>query len=353
MTVIAITGVGGTIGRRLVAELDADPGVTRILGIDRRAPTGLSSPKLRFHTGDVRDEGFPEALAGADVLVHLAFRADPLRAAATMREVNVDGSIAVFEAALAAGVRHLVYPSSVFVYGAHPDNDVPLTEASVLRGIDAFPYAEHKLEVERWLEPWAAAHPELDVSVLRFAALFGPGVENVLTRAFETPRIPRVRAHRPPLQFLHPDDAVAALLHVIGERLAGTYNVCSDGWLSFDEVTAIIGRGTVEVPEELAYSSIERLWTLGIGDQPPGMLALFMHPWVMSAEKLQATGWSPRYSNRDAVASMAAEHAGFVTVGRARVRRSTLRWGAATASGALALEVCRRQLARRVRGRAG
>jgi UDP-glucose 4-epimerase len=328
VSVIAVTGVGGMVGRRLVQALDEDPSVSRIIGIDRRAPQGLSSPKLHFRVGDVRDTAVARALEGADVLVHLAFRVDPIHDEDAMRAVNVDGAEAVFEAALEAGVAHIVYPSSVVVYGAHPDNDVPLTESSELRGIPNFPYAEHKLDVERWLAPWVERHPELAVTVLRFGALLGPGVDNFITRSFEAPRIPTIRGHRPPLQFLHPDDAVSAMQHVIEHRLTGIYNVCADGWLSFDEVTAIIGRGTIEVPEELAYGTVERMWTLGLGEQPPGVLALFTHPWVMSAHKLEATGWRPRHSNRDAVATMAAEHAGYVTLGSLRLRRAHIRWSA-------------------------
>ncbi len=347
MSVIAVTGVGGMVGRRLVSALDQDPQVTRIIGIDRRAPEGLSSPKLHFRVGDVRDATIAEALRGADVLVHLAFRVDPIHDAAAMRAVNVDGASAVFEAALSAGVGHLVYPSSVIAYGAHPDNDVPLKESSELRGIPNFPYAEHKLDVERWLAPWVEHHPEIAVTILRLGALLGPGVDNFITRSFEAPRIPTIRGHRPPLQFLHPDDAVSAMVHVIRERLTGIFNVCADGWLSFDEVTAIIGRGTVEVPEELAYGTVERMWTLGLGEQPPGVLALFTHPWVMSAQKLHATGWRPRHSNRDAVATMAAEHAGFLTIGSLRVRRATLRRSVSGVVGLLVLLAWRWRARRR------
>jgi UDP-glucose 4-epimerase len=347
VSVIAITGVGGTVGRRLVSVLDQDPEVTRIIGIDRRAPEGLSSPKLHFRIGDVRDAAIGETLRGADVLVHLAFRVDPIHDDQAMRAVNVEGAEALFEAALGAGVAHIVYPSSVVAYGAHPDNDVPLTESSPLRGIPNFPYAEHKLDVERWLAPWVEYHPEVVVTVLRFGALLGPGVDNFITRSFEAPRIPTIRGHQPPLQFLHPEDAVSAVHHAITTRLAGVYNVCADGWLSFDEVTAIIGRGTVEVPEELAYGTVERMWTLGLGEQPPGLLALFTHPWVMTAQKLEATGWRPRHSNRDAVATMAAEHAGYVTLGAVRLRRADIRRTALGLAGVFALLVWRWRRRRR------
>ena len=80
-----------------------------------------------------------------------------------------------------------------------------------------------------------------------------------------------VRGHKPPLQFVHVDDVVSALVHVIDHGLDGVYNVTAEGWLSMDEVTAIVGRRTVALPEEVAFSIAERLWRLGLGEQPPGI----------------------------------------------------------------------------------
>jgi nucleoside-diphosphate-sugar epimerase len=325
VTTIAITGAGGQLGRRLVRALDADPAVTRIVGLDRHPPHGLGPTRFEYRPVDVRDTDWDSALSGVDVLVHLAFVVDPVHDLDAMRETNVIGTRNVFEAAARAGVRRIVYPSSVVAYGAHPDNDVPLTESSPLRGIAGFPYAEHKRDIEQWLSVWRDEQPDIQLTVLRFALLLGPGLQNFVTRSFEAPRIPLIRGHRPPLQFLHPDDAVSAIRHVIDHGIAGTFNVCADGWLSFDEVTAIVGRRTVEVPEELAWSTTERVWKLGIGEQPPGLLALFMYPWVMSAQRFADTGWRPRHSNRDAVAAMAAEHAGHVSLLGLRARRKTVR----------------------------
>ncbi|MCC5947941.1 MAG: NAD-dependent epimerase/dehydratase family protein [Nitriliruptoraceae bacterium] len=322
MTTIAITGAGGQLGTRLVRTLGADESVERLVGIDHQPPVNVMPRRFEYRPADVRDPGLASALKGVDVLIHLAARVDPMRDEDAMRAVNVTGTRAVLQAASDAGVARVVLPSSVVVYGAHPDNDLPLTEDSALRGIESLPYAEHLVTVERSLEGWLAA---LDtpprVTLLRFALMAGPGMDNVITRSFEAPRIPVIAGHRPPMQFLHPDDAVAAIVHVVEQDLDGVYNVSADGWLSFDEVTAIVGRRTVEVPEEVAWSVTERLWTFGIGAQPPGLLAMFMHPAVMSAARLEATGWSPKHSNRDAVAAMAAEHHGYWSVPGLRVRR--------------------------------
>ena len=346
MTTIAITGVAGLIGRRLAAALSAREDVDRLLGFDVRMPTGLNANGVGFRNLDVRDPGLPSALAGVDVLVHLAFRMDPLRDEVEMRAQNVDGTRNVFQAAAAAGVEHVVYPSSVAVYGAHRDNDFPLTEQSLLRGTPGYNYSEHKCEIERWLWPWLEEHPDLGVSVLRFGLVAGPGVENYFSRIIEMPRLPAVRGHRPPLQFVHLDDTVAAILHAIDQRLPGAYNVCAEGWLSYDEVAAIAGRRILELPEEVAFAVFDRAWRLGLSEHPPGLVWHLMHPWVMSPAKLIETGWSPSRTNRDAIADLAGEHRSHVVLGRLRLRRSAVRaaaLGAASAAGLAAITRLRRR----------
>jgi UDP-glucose 4-epimerase len=325
VTTIAITGVGGLVGRRLVAALEGHAGVDRIVGLDLRAPTGLTASKLAFRQTDVRDPSIGDALRGVDVLVHLAFQMDPIHDEDAMRSVNVDGSRNTIEAAEREGVRRIVYLSSVLAYGAHPDNDFPLRESSLLRGTPDFNYAEHKRDVELWLQPWLEAHPDVQGTVLRSASVSGPGVENFFTRVMEAPRITAVRGHKPPLQFIHLDDLVGAIVHVIDHEVVGTYNVAAEGWLSFDEVTAIVGRRVLEIPEEVAFSVTERLWKLGIGEQPPGIVHLFMHPWIMSCEALIDTGWRPRMTNRDALAIAVEEHRDHLALVGLRARRGTVR----------------------------
>jgi UDP-glucose 4-epimerase len=352
VSAIAITGVGGNLGRRLVARLASVPDVDRIVGIDRSPPDGVATARFTFHDADPGTADLTEVLRGVDVVIHLGGGLEPVRDDAAVRTREVDAARRVAEAAAAAGVARLLLVSSSLVYGAHPDNDVPLTEGSALRDTPGFAAAEHAVEVERWLARWREAHPELSVAVLRLALLAGPGLDTVVTRAFEAPRIPAVRGHRPPLQFLHPADAVDAVAHALEAGLDGAFNVAADGWLSYDEVTAIVGRRSLEVPEEVAYSGAAGVYALRLGDLPPGLVALFVHPCVMSNAKLTETGWGPRYSNRDAVAALAAEHAAYVTIGRFRARWSTVWQGAAATAVLVALGLGRWVRARRRRGAA-
>lgn len=343
MTTVAITGVGGLVGSRLAAELAERPGVERIVGLDLREPEGLSQHELEFRRADVRDPAFHRFLADVDMVVHLAYQMDPLRDRATMRSVNVEGTQNVFEAAARAGVSKVVYASTALVYGAHPDNDFPLSESSPLRANPDFDYAEQKLEIERWLEDWRPDHPDVTVTVLRLAIVAGPGVENFITRVtFESPRPFLIRGHKPPLQFVHIDDVTRALVHAVDHDLAGAFNVAAEGWLSMDEVIALAGRKPIQLPEEVAFTTVQRLWDLGVGEMPPGVPYYLMHPWVISPDKLIETGWRPKHSNRDALAELVEEHRDWVALGKLRARRSTVRKVAAVTGVLAALAVARR-----------
>jgi nucleoside-diphosphate-sugar epimerase len=352
VTRIAITGVGGLIGRRLVDALDRTGRDHHVLGVDRYTPGGLTSPNLLFREADVRDPELATVFEGCDVVVHLAYQFDAIRDRQEMRSVNVDGTRSVFEAARRAGVGHVVYLSSVVAYGAHPDNDFPLVEDSPIRGTPDFDYAEHKRDAERWLWPWLEQGEVPTATVLRPALVLGPGVENFVSRLFEAPRLTVVKGHKPPLQFVHLDDVVSAIVHAIEHRLEGAYNVSAEGWLSFDEVVAIAGKRTLEVPEEIAFTTAERLWSLGISELPPGLVAHLMHPWVVSPDKLVATGWQPTRSNRDALAELVRDHHDHVALARLRVPRSALRTAgllAAVTAGLLGVKAVRGLRARRAR----
>lgn len=332
MVDVAVTGAGGLIGQRLVALLAEDPAVERVLALDvadQRVPTGVATG-----VADVRDPAIADRFAGIDALVHLAFQVDPLHDEEAMRQVNVEGTRTTLQAAVDAGVRRLVVASSATVYGAHDDNDVPLTESSPRRPPEEFSYARHKGEVEDWLWGWAGTLPDhVTLSVLRPAIVAGPGVENFITRQLELPRFVTVTGHRPPLQVVHVDDAAAAFALAATDDLPGAYNVAAPGWLSLDEAMAVLGRRTLELPEEVARSLAAGLWRMGVGEAPAGQLPYVMHPWVMDVRRLEAAGWVPQHSNRDALAELAAEHGAYVRLGPVRARRDRLAWGAATAAG--------------------
>jgi nucleoside-diphosphate-sugar epimerase len=101
-------------------------------------------------TRDVRDVR-PSELEGFDAVVHLAALSnDPIGDLNPewTYSVNLDGSVALAEAAKAAGVERFVFASSCSMYGA-AEGDVLVNEQAPLRPLT--PYAESKVRAEEAL----------------------------------------------------------------------------------------------------------------------------------------------------------------------------------------------------------
>jgi nucleoside-diphosphate-sugar epimerase len=336
---IAITGASGYVGTKLVSLLSQDDRVERILGFDVVRPTGATPRKFVFDEMDVRNPALATRFEGADVVIHLAFVMDPIRDEGLMRDINVNGSQNVFKSAGKAGVGKIVYTSSATVYGAHPDNDLPLTEDSPLRANLDFSYPAHKLEVEYVVREIEEEYPDLILTVFRPSVVFGPHVDSAWSHLLEMPLLFGVQGYRPPLQFIHEDDVARALQFAVFKDLGGIYNLAPEGWLEYDEVLALLGKRRVDLPEPMAFSLAERMWGLGVGEAPAGMLHYVMHPWVVGTGKLTEAGFRCRHSNLDALSQTVDKTKGRVRVARRSVEKRDLRRGAsatlALAGGAL------------------
>jgi nucleoside-diphosphate-sugar epimerase len=247
-------------------------------------------------------------LEGVEVLVHLAGVHDATPDEDLMARVNVAGTRRVLEAAGAAGVGKVILVSSATVYGAWPNNPIPLNEDAPLRPNPGFPLGVHKAEAERLLADWAAGHPDAVVTVLRMATVVGPRADHALARLLRS-RLPvGLAGAAAPVQFLHEEDAVEALALAVAGDLPGVYNVAADGWLSRDDLRGVLGwRVQPGVGPELAERILGRLWRAGLVDLPPSVIPYLVHPWVVAIDRLRAAGWSPGHSNEEAVLAC-AEH---------------------------------------------
>ena len=321
---VAVTGASGYLGTRLIRTLCSDERIDRVLGFDL-GPPQFKSDKFIFDVVDVRDKRLSSRLSDVDVIVHLASVMDPIHDEAVMRDINVNGSQNVFIAAADAGVGKIVYSSSATVYGAHPDNDVPLTEESPLRANLDFSYAAHKLEVEYVVKEFRAEHPSVIFTLLRPAIVFGAGVDNAWSHFMEAPLLFGVKGHSPPWQFVHEDDVASGAAFAIFNDLNGAYNLAPRGWLENDEAAELIGRSRAELSESTAFSVMDRLWRAGLAEAPAGMLHYVMHPWVLSADKLTKAGFICEHSNAGTLTEALSHIRPFVRIGRSRFRRTSLK----------------------------
>ena len=200
---VALVGALHPAARELALALEDDPGVERVLGLSRHEPP-LLGPKFEFVQAGPGDPAFAEALAGVDTLVLF-----PLIDAADRNEEGrrsrvVEGTRRTLEAA--AGTATVVLWSSGVVYGAHPDNPVPIPETQPTRPNPEFPAAGVLAESER-----IALEAGEAVVVLRGAGVWAPAWGTFLARSLMAPAMIGVRGQDPPLQCLAPADAVSAL----------------------------------------------------------------------------------------------------------------------------------------------
>ncbi|MEX2100111.1 MAG: NAD-dependent epimerase/dehydratase family protein [Acidimicrobiia bacterium] len=296
MVSVAITGVAGRVGQRLLASLERGGDIERVGGLDLHDPPRRSR-HLEMHRADVTNAELEPYFRGVDVVVHLAVVGDPVPDAAHAARVNVEGTRRVLEAAAACGVRHVVRVSSATVYGAWPNNPVPITEAAPLRPIAGFGPAVQMAEAERVAADWRLAYPHITHTSLRLAPVMGAGAGHLGARLLCGRRPLRVRGAGAPVQLVHPEDAAGAVALAVRDRLDGAFNVAADGWLDRDHVERLVPRAVPRVPSVVAARVLDRSWSTGFGVAPPTVLPYLTWPWVLSTDRLRAEGWAPVHSN--------------------------------------------------------
>jgi nucleoside-diphosphate-sugar epimerase len=340
--------------RELALALEDDPEVERVLGLSRHEPP-LLGPKFEFVQAGPGDPSFAGALDGVDTLVLF-----PLIDAADRNEEGrrsrvLEGTRRALDAA--AGAATVVLWSSGVVYGAHPDNPVPIPETQPARPNPEFPAAGILADSERVAletagdaegsgEPrgGASVGRGRNVVVLRGAGVWAPAWGTFLARSLMAPAMVAVRGQDPPLQCLAPADAVSALALATTGRLRGVYNVAPDDWVSAKDAARAAGRRRVEVPQRVAQSTAERLWQAGMSAAAAGELAFQTHPWVLGNAKLRQAGWAPTRSSAEAFAEAGGQKPAGVLVGGVQIRRGdVVRGAAATLALAAVVAVARRQ----------
>ena len=174
MTLWAVTGGTGLVGRFVVEACLAQGAEVAVLGRTPPQPGAFSRP-VAFRPLDLDRAGDAD-LSGCTTLVHAAFDHVPGRYRGGeggdpdgFRRRNVDGSRALFARARAQGVAAAVFLSSRAVYGAYPPGTL-LTETLPPRP-DTL-YGATKLEAEQGLA--ALVTPDFAGASLRATGVYGP-----------------------------------------------------------------------------------------------------------------------------------------------------------------------------------
>jgi nucleoside-diphosphate-sugar epimerase len=354
MPVVAVTGAAGGIGHALTARLASSRQVKRVIAIDQERG---DIEGVTWRVADVRDPALAGRLTGVDVVVHADLDLSPDTDARHRRAFNVRGAQTVLTAAAAGRVGRVVLVTSSMVYGARPDNPVPLPEDAPLTAEADSSVAGDMLEIEQLARRSPRVHPGMAVTVVRPAALVGEGrsaqgdpwsVDTLVTRHFEAPRLLEVKGSAPRWQFCHVEDLISALELTVGGGLAGEFAVGCDGWLEQDEAERISGLKSIELPARLTFGAAQRLYRMGVTPAPAMDLRYVVYPWVVDCAALRAAGWHPRFDNEAVLRVLLDQRKGRHAVAGRRIARKE---ATVTAAGATVAVIGTAAIVRRARRR--
>ena len=167
---LLVTGASGFVGSSLLASYPAD---RARIGLVRPGRAGVANQGLSFRTIEAwTEEALTRAFTGVDAVVHAASVVHhPGATEAEYARFNVEGTRALIQACKSAGVKRLIFISTIKVYGEEPRAAV-IDETTPVVGDS--PYGRTKIEAER-LVLEASTTGTLSTAVLRLCPVFGRG----------------------------------------------------------------------------------------------------------------------------------------------------------------------------------
>ena len=305
---VLVTGSSGFVGRHLLRELSA-AGYKVRAAVRRPGPeiAGVEQVVIGDLSGVVH---WGAALAGVRHVVHGAglAHADSELPEEAYRRVNTDATLALADAARAAGVARFVFLSSIRAQSG-PARDRPLSEGDTPAPTDA--YGRSKLAAEQGL-----AERDLDWVALRPVLVYGPGVKANMAGLVRLARLPfplPLGGLKAPRSLLAVENLCEAVIFALGEACPArrSFIVSDPGALGVADMLAAmragLGRrpGLIAVPPALLGFAARLLGRPGVYERLTGGL-------VAPPDALLSAGWQPRLATKAALARLAASPAGEV-----------------------------------------
>jgi nucleoside-diphosphate-sugar epimerase len=263
---------------------------------------------------DVRQpESFRELLRGASALVNLAAEhRDDVRPLSRYYETNVEGAEQVCRAARDAGLRRIIFTSSVAVYGFQPH---PVDETGPFAPFNA--YGKTKLEAEGVYRTWAAEDASRTLVIVRPTVVFGEGnrgnVYNLL-RQIASGRFLMVGSGSNVKSMAYVGNVSAFLDHALSfEAGLHIYNYVDGPDMNtrdlVEHIYGCLGKPgkIIGIPKPIALGAGHMLDVVArISGRTFPISAIrvrkFCESTQFSAERISQTGFSPPYSLSDALA---------------------------------------------------
>jgi UDP-glucose 4-epimerase len=302
---ILVTGVSTYWGGRLAQRLEADDEVEAVIGIDR------NPPKVELRRAEFVQVADSHSLirrivdaAEIDTVVDTRLVVDSI--VTTPRRAHENNAIGTLNVLAACNgpdspVRKVVFKSSAHFYGCEQDDPAFFTEEMPRPHPPRTPLERDIVDAERSVGDFAARHPDVTVTVLRFANGLGPDLRTSWSRLFALPVVPMILGYDPRLQFIHEDDIVGCLEHAVRHDIDGVHNCAADGVLAMSEVVGLLGK---------SYAPVLPPWGTGVAAAaarrlgvriPPEMLRQMRFGRGLDNRRFKATGYRYAHTTREAV----------------------------------------------------
>jgi UDP-glucose 4-epimerase len=190
-------------------------------------------------------------------------------------------------------VRSLVLVSSSSVYPATSHAPMLRREEGATETTETA-LAASLLECEDYARDVAVRAPHLCVAILRLAEPAGTGVVGPLGALLGPRAVPVALGFDPPVQWLHVQDAVRAIVYSGEAELAGVYNVASEGVVRWSRALRALRRRAMYLPPFEAGAFQPLLRGLGLPHVPNGLGALLRFGRALDTSKLASAGFAPK-----------------------------------------------------------
>ena len=303
---VLVTGVSRYLGGRLAQQLEKDPNVGEIFGVDLDEPT-VELTRTEFVRADIRNPLIVKVLDATqvDTVVHTAVIATPARAGgrANMKEINVIGTMQLFAACQKAEhLKKVVMKSTTAIYGSEPNDPAIFGEEMAAAGQPRTGYARDAWEIGNYARAFGRRRPDVTLSILRFANFIGPRIDTPLTRYLSLPVVPTALGFDPRLQFVHEDDAIEVLYRATREDHPGTFNVAGDGVVYLSQALRMGGKVAVPVLVPMIGPISSMIRQTGLVDFSPEQISFLLYGRVGDNKRLKSDfGYTPRYTTKEAL----------------------------------------------------
>lgn len=199
-----------------------------------------------------------------------------------------------------AGIRNWVALSTTAVYPIDSYASLMQRE-NASRAIDPASPQASIIEAEDYARDVALRNPQINVSILRLQQLVGGGLDGALSRVFAGESVPVPMGFDPPIQFLHTQDAAAAVSFVVLHELAGVFNAASEGQIRWAAAARTVdGREAAVLP--VGASALSPLLDrFGVPHLSDDVVALARFGQVVDTAKIERAGFRPKHDQRTCV----------------------------------------------------